>query len=59
MTRERADFYEHSYPYAAGQGDLQVRDRALDMKLAARRVFERAPGVDRAARARPPQTYQP
>ena len=39
-----------------GQGDLQVRDRVLDMELARERVFTRAPGVDRDGRSRPPWT---
>jgi hypothetical protein len=39
-----------------GQGDLQVRDRVLDMELAGERVFTREPGVDREGRARPPWT---
>ena len=39
-----------------GQGDLQFRDRLLDMEGAAEPVFTRAPGVDSGGRARPPWT---
>ncbi len=39
-----------------GQGDLQLRDRVLDMERARQRVFTRASGVDREGRSRPPWT---
>lgn len=39
-----------------GQGDLQVRDRVLNMEGASERVFVRRPGVDRNGVARPPWT---
>jgi hypothetical protein len=39
-----------------GQGDLQVRDRVLNMEGASARVYERRPGVDRHGEARPPWT---
>jgi hypothetical protein len=39
-----------------GQGDLQVRDRVLNMEGASARVYERRPGVDRNGAARPPWT---
>lgn len=39
-----------------GQGDLQFRDRVLNMEAATARVYERRPGVDDAAEARPPWT---
>jgi len=39
-----------------GQGDLQVRDRVLDMEHARERVFTREAGLDREGRARPPWT---
>lgn len=39
-----------------GQGDLQVRDRVLNMEGASARVYERRPGVDRSGKARPPWT---
>ncbi|HMN45693.1 MAG TPA: DUF1835 domain-containing protein [Povalibacter sp.] len=39
-----------------GQGDLQLRDRVLNMEGASARVYERRPGVDRHGEARPPWT---
>jgi hypothetical protein len=39
-----------------GQGDLQVRDRVLNMEGASARVYERRPGVNRNGEARPPWT---
>jgi len=39
-----------------GQGDLQVRDRVLNMEGASARVYERRAGVDRNGQARPPWT---
>lgn len=39
-----------------GQGDLQLRDRVLNMEGASARVYERRPGVDRNGEARPPWT---
>jgi hypothetical protein len=39
-----------------GQGDLQVRDRVLDLELARERVFTRDAGVDREGHARSPWT---
>lgn len=39
-----------------GQGDLQIRDRVLNMEGASARVYERRPGVDRNGKARPPWT---
>lgn len=39
-----------------GQGDLQVRDRVLNMEGAGARVYQRRPGVDRNGEARPPWT---
>jgi hypothetical protein len=39
-----------------GQGDLQVRQRVLNMEGASVRVFERQPGVSRNGEARPPWT---
>lgn len=39
-----------------GQGDLQLRDRVLEMELARERVFTREPGVDRNGRSRSPWT---
>jgi len=39
-----------------GQGDLQVRDRVLNMEGASARVFERRSGVDHNGQARPPWT---
>jgi hypothetical protein len=39
-----------------GQGDLQVRDRVLNMESASVRVYERRPGVDRNGMSRPPWT---
>jgi hypothetical protein len=39
-----------------GQGDLQVRDRVLNMEGANARVYERRSGVDRNGKARPPWT---
>jgi hypothetical protein len=39
-----------------GQGDLQVRDRVLDLQLARERVFTRDAGVDREGHARSPWT---
>lgn len=39
-----------------GQGDLQVRERVLNMEGASARVFERRAGVDRTGQSRPPWT---
>jgi hypothetical protein len=39
-----------------GQGDLQIRDRVLDMEGASARVYERRPGVGRNGESRPPWT---
>lgn len=39
-----------------GQGDLQVRDRVLNMEGASDRLFERRPGIARNGEARPPWT---
>jgi Domain of unknown function (DUF1835) len=39
-----------------GQGDLQLRDRVLDMERARERVFTRAAGVGRDGRSRSPWT---
>jgi hypothetical protein len=39
-----------------GQGDLNVRNRLLNMEGASARVYERRPGVDRNGEARPPWT---
>lgn len=39
-----------------GQGDLQVRDRVLNMETASARVYERRAGVDLHGKARPPWT---
>lgn len=39
-----------------GQGDLQIRDRVLNMEGASARVYERRPGVGRNGEARPPWT---
>jgi Domain of unknown function (DUF1835) len=39
-----------------GQGDLQIRDRVLNMERADARVYERRPGVDRSGEAHPPWT---
>lgn len=39
-----------------GQGDLNVRNRILNMEGASARVYERRPGVDRKGEARPPWT---
>jgi Domain of unknown function (DUF1835) len=39
-----------------GQGDLQIRDRVLNMEGASARVYERRPGVNRNGEARPPWT---
>jgi hypothetical protein len=39
-----------------GQGDLQVRDRLLNMEGATARVYERRAGVDRKGESRPPWT---
>lgn len=39
-----------------GQGDLQFRDRVLEMEGATARVYERRAGVDRSGAARAPWT---
>jgi Domain of unknown function (DUF1835) len=39
-----------------GQGDLNVRNRVLNMEGASARVYERRPGVDDQGEARPPWT---
>jgi len=39
-----------------GQGNLQVRDRVLNMEGASARVYERRTGVDRNGETRPPWT---
>lgn len=39
-----------------GQGDLQLRDRVLNMEGASARVYERRPAVGRNSQARPPWT---
>jgi hypothetical protein len=39
-----------------GQGDLQLRDRVLNMEDASARVYQRRPGVDRNGESRPPWT---
>jgi len=39
-----------------GQGDLQVRDRVLNMEGASKRLYERRPGCARNGEARPPWT---
>jgi len=39
-----------------GQGDLQMRDRVLNMEGASARVYERRPGVGRNGEAHPPWT---
>jgi hypothetical protein len=39
-----------------GQGDLQIRDRVLNMEGASARAYERRPGVGRQGESRPPWT---
>jgi hypothetical protein len=39
-----------------GQGDLQIRDRVMNMEGASAPVYERRPGVDPKGAARPPWT---
>jgi hypothetical protein len=39
-----------------GQGDLQIRDRVLNIEAASDRLYERRPGVARNGEARPPWT---